>query len=74
MQKIKKNKGEVKNMNKNITAIVAGTAVTMAAGTAAYMAVKPKSRNKKMKQIKKTTGKALKAVGGIVNQMGDIMG
>ena len=60
--------------SKNITAIVAGTAVTMAAGTAAYMAIKPKNRNKKMRQIKKTTGKALKTVGGIVNQMSDMIG
>lgn len=57
-------------MNKIITSAITGAAVTMAVGTAAYMA---SGKNGKKRQMKKTAAKAVHAVGEIVNGIGSAM-
>ncbi|MEG0899202.1 MAG: hypothetical protein RSD67_07370 [Oscillospiraceae bacterium] len=58
---------------KNVGTMVAGAALTMAAGTAAYMAMTNNSGSKKAKKMKKNTSKALRTVGSVVNQIGNMM-
>lgn len=59
---------------KNVGTMIASAALTMAAGTAAYMAMNKNSGASKMKKIKKSTGKALKNVGTMVNEISNMMG
>lgn len=59
-------------MAMNLPTILTGAAVTAAVGTAAYMMTGKKKNT--AKQLKKKAGKAVKAVGDIVEGISNIMG
>ena len=56
-------------MNKHVGPAVTGLAVTMAVGTAAYLASKSMRKN----TFKKSAGKALRAVEGMVDNVASMM-
>lgn len=58
-------------MSMNVSAILTSAAVTAAVGTAAYMMTGRKKNT--AKQIKKTAGKAVQAVGDIVDGISSLM-
>lgn len=60
-------------MQMNLSTILTGAAVTAAVGTAAYMMTGNKKRTNP-KQLKKQAGKAVHAVGEIVDSISSIMG
>ncbi|MDY4192410.1 MAG: hypothetical protein SOX72_09410 [Oscillospiraceae bacterium] len=53
-------------MQKGMNAMAAGVAVAMAAGTAAYMLVENRKKIP-VKKMKKNAGKAVRAVGSLVD-------
>ena len=59
-------------MAMNLPTILTGAAVTAAVGTAAYMMTGKKKNT--AKQLKKKAGKAVQAVGDIVEGISNIMG
>ncbi len=59
-------------MAMNLSTILTGAAVTAAVGTAAYMMTGKKKPN--ARQIKKQAGKAVHAVGDIVDSISSMMG
>lgn len=61
------------NMGKSVGTILTGAAVTMAVGTAAYM-MSGKGSKRATKQLKKKAGKAVQAVGDIVDNISNMMG
>ncbi len=59
-------------MNKTFNSVLKGVAVGTALGAATYM-ISNKDKRKKAKSLKKGTGKALKAVGTIVDSVSYMM-
>ena len=59
-------------MAMNLPTILTGAAVTAAVGTAAYM--KKSKKKNTAKQLKKKAGKAVHAVGDIVDSISSMMG
>ncbi len=62
----------VRFMPMNLPTIITGAAVTAAVGTAAYMMTGKKKNT--AKQMKKKAGKAVQAVGDIVESISSMMG
>ena len=61
-------------MKQSTTAAIAGVAVAMAAGTAAYMAANHhRSSKSPMKKLKKNAGKAMRAVGDAIDNVSYMM-
>lgn len=63
----------IMNKNMNTTAAITGVALTMVAGTAAYM-MSSKSANSQKKKLKKNATKALKTVSGVIDNVSNMMG
>lgn len=61
------------NKNMNTTAAITGIALTMAAGTAAYM-MTTKGSNAQKRKLKKNATKALKTVTGVIDNVSNMMG
>lgn len=59
-------------MSMNLPTVLTGAAVTAAVGTAAYLMTNKKKNS--AKQLKKKAGKAVHAVGDIVESISSIMG
>lgn len=59
-------------MKSKMNSVIKGIAVGTALGTATYM-LSSKGKPKKSKSLKKNTGKALKAVGSIVDSVSYMM-
>lgn len=59
-------------MNKSTGAAITGVCVAMAAGTAAYM-MAGKSKKMNSRRMKKTAGKAIRAVGDVVDHFSAYM-
>ena len=59
-------------MKKNMTAAITGVTVAVAAGTAAYLAAENKNKFS-AKKLKKTAGKAMRAVESTVQNISGMM-
>lgn len=59
-------------MSMNLPTVLTGAAVTAAVGTAAYLMTNKKKNS--AKQLKKKAGKAVHAVGDIVESISSMMG
>lgn len=57
----------MKTANNSKNAAIAGVCVAMAAGTAAYMMAGQRSKAMNAKKMKKTAGRAMRAVGDVVD-------
>ncbi len=59
-------------MNKTLTSAMTGVALTAAVGTAAYLASGRSSASRR-KKFQKNAGKAVKAVGAVVDNLSSMM-
>lgn len=61
------------NKNEATGAAITGVCVAMAAGTAAYMMAGKNKKKMNTKRMKKTAGKAIRAVGDVVDNFSTYM-
>lgn len=60
-------------MDRKVSSAITGVAVSAAVGTAAYMLANRGSRVRGSKMVKKNAGKAIRAVGSIIDNVSDFM-